>query len=1401
MPTGNLFVKETDLQTSRPNSVLRFERYYSSQSAPLNSAFGKGWSHTFDIWVKETPDGAKVHWPDGKVDSYTRMANKTYRKPKGVYNDLIMDDKYHFHVITPDKVTYSFDSKYHFNVTKIADLNGILFEFEYDKPFSKLIKVKDRWGDWIKFRYYAYNFIKSIEDSTGRKVRYKCLNKYYAKYLVKVTDVMGRQIKYKYDRKHNLIEKTYSDGVEVITKYDKKHRVIEQGSKKGERLFSFKYNDEARKVEYYEGDKKKKEYYYNKDNKITKVIDALGNYSQSKFDADGNLIEFRDKNGNIRKYKYDNLGNIIESEDPLGGIRRYKYNKRINKLVERVNEIGAVTKYSYDRNGNLEEIINPIGDITKYLWGSYGLPTAIVDPLGNMTGFSYDKKGNVIKVTRYLGADQKDAVVQLYNRDDIGRVILYSDPRGIKTKYKYDQKGRVLEILRKTERGKSIIVRMSYDAFSNVIAIKDIMGNVTEFSYTKGWWRKLSKTTNAVGGKAKNIYDVYGRRIGYINAAGDKTRYKYDPAGRLSAVIMANKSSLEYKYDPEGNLVELTDPRRNKLKYKYDKLNRVIEVTDRNGDKTLKKYDLAGNLIELVDPMGGKESYEYNGINRVTKKINQLGNEISYGYNRMGDLASIGGEGGKISLRYNTAIGKVSEISSGGNDFIRYEYDKSGNRIRILSDDGREINISYDNFNRAKNINAQGKEIEYKYDLNGNITCVSSGKEIKILYEYNKLNKAEQIEYDGKRIALNYDKLGRRIEKTLSNSIVVSYSYDQAGNLIQLEAKDTTNKTIDFFRYVYDASGNRIESESISGKTRYKYDGSNQLTEVEYSNGNREEYFYDGNGNRIKFIRSEKKEGHILKTESRYYFNTLNQMIKEVDKVEGTAGGKKMLYGYSRNGNLVRELCDDKDTVYLYDSGNKLSVVKVNGKEEVQYKYDLFGRRIKKIEGDKTTGYFYDGSNIIMEYDEEGKILSRYIGGKGIDEIFAKVSGDNEEYYIHDGQNSIRAVTDSEGKIVNRFSYSAFGTPRRWPAGTTPRCAFGFTGREFDSATGLYYYRARYYDPKLGRFTQLDPLGMPDGINRYIYARNNPIRWIDPLGLCSTGEGDSFFDWFDDFWSNEAEAAILGGVVLPPSAGQGADPARDTLPNIPSDINLPSISDIIGTIIDIITGFFGEGGNDSADGSGGVQGDAPNSDGSIFGDIFGGDIFLPPDTSGGTVEPSSPPENTPIPPSLPVTIEGPVTEEGPEVYPIDDTSSPRIDEPIYEPPPQDEGVPIEEPTPPMIVEPVPDIPDEQEGVPIDRPSTDDIINKSEKGKGGKEDWNKSDEDKLNRLKRGEEKSDEKIYPKPVSSEKNRDYIYKKVNEINPQQDKYKTKTGRAINNTVKAIGQTMDFADQLRTDK
>jgi RHS repeat-associated protein len=157
----------------------------------------------------------------------------------------------------------------------------------------------------------------------------------------------------------------------------------------------------------------------------------------------------------------------------------------------------------------------------------------------------------------------------------------------------------------------------------------------------------------------------------------------------------------------------------------------------------------------------------------------------------------------------------------------------------------------------------------------------------------------------------------------------------------------------------------------------------------------------------------------------------------------------------------------------------------------VTFAYDPFGRRIQKTSpAAGTTNYLYDGPNVVVDL-VNGAFFADYLEGPGIDEFLVTFAVSDTDYvfFAADELGSITSLSGSSANVTDTYSYKPFGITT--PAGTTYN-RYRYTGREWDQETGLYYYRARYYDPQIGRFVRQDPARFAAGVNFYAYVTNRP---------------------------------------------------------------------------------------------------------------------------------------------------------------------------------------------------------------------------------------------------------------------------------------------------------------------
>lgn len=234
-----------------------------------------------------------------------------------------------------------------------------------------------------------------------------------------------------------------------------------------------------------------------------------------------------------------------------------------------------------------------------------------------------------------------------------------------------------------------------------------------------------------------------------------------------------------------------------------------------------------------------------------------------------------------------------------------------------------------------------------------------------------------------------------------------------------------------------------------------------------------------------------------------YVRNSLNQYT--------SVGG--VTHTWTANGNLL----NDGSRTFGYDYENRLTSVSGG----ISYAYDAQERRVEKNVSGAITKYIYDGSQIIQERNAAGSVIREYIYGAGIDEPMMLRTPSSSYYYQFDALGSVAHVNGSSGAIVESYKYDVYGQFSR--SGTDIENQYFFTGRQYDPETGLYYYRARYYSPSLGRFLQTDPLHYVDGPNLYTYVTNNPVNLIDPLG----------------FWTVQIGGTGSGGLAGGGSASAG----------------------------------------------------------------------------------------------------------------------------------------------------------------------------------------------------------------------------------------------------------------------
>jgi RHS repeat-associated protein len=315
---------------------------------------------------------------------------------------------------------------------------------------------------------------------------------------------------------------------------------------------------------------------------------------------------------------------------------------------------------------------------------------------------------------------------------------------------------------------------------------------------------------------------------------------------------------------------------------------------------------------------------------------------------------------------------------------------------------------------------------------------------------------------------------------TRPNSVSALYAYDNLSRLTSV-LHQLSGSTIDGAAYTVDNAGNRsAKTDELAGVTsNYSYDAIYELTKVMQGTNTTESYTFDPVGNRLSSL-----------SVSPYNYNTSNELTSTPSTT----------YSYDNNGNTLTKTDSTGTTNYTWDYENRLTQVTLPGTGgTVTFKYDPLGRRIFKSSSNGTSVYAYDGDNLIEETNSSGAAVARYAQTGNIDETLAMLRSGAASYYHADGLGSVTSLSSAAGSIANTYTYDSFG---KLTASTGSLVnPFRYTGRESDTETGLYYYRARYYDPTAGRFLSEDPAGFTAGTDFYVYVGNNSTNLVDPKGL------------------------------------------------------------------------------------------------------------------------------------------------------------------------------------------------------------------------------------------------------------------------------------------------------------
>lgn len=892
-----------------------------------------------------------------------------------------------------------------------------------------------------------------------------------------------------------------------------------------------------------------------------------------RFDAQGRATAMVDRNGNTTTLTYTganltritdavgrqlNLGYtgsvIASATDPLGRVWRFTYNG--NLLTTVTDPLGFTMTYGYSIAGLLTSVTDGRGFVQKRITYSTGAPrvirqefadggfetyqytlagtvvteTKLTDVLGRVMTKRFNAAGYVIGEIDELGQAstiERDMLTNVAKRttgpcgcpeatrtfDARGNVKSFTDRRGQQTEYDYDAN------------------------FTFVTQLKDALGRITRMAYDNRGNR--SSMTDALGRMTTYGFDGFGQLISVTDPLNHTTRYEYDANGYVNKITDANNDATTFEYDAVGRLKRLTDGEGRSTSTAYDDNDRITSVTDAAGVITRYEYDQDDNRTAIVNMQNKRWALVYDAKSRLVKNTDPLSQTTQYRYNADDEMVAMVSASGRTTRYEYDSRGQRAKMVDPLRGEVRFTYDNQKNLTTLTDQRGNTTTFTYDELYRLiAQRDPLGRTTTFDYDAVGNLTEKVDRLNRRTRFDFDALNRPATITYIDATVGYTFDEAGRltRLSDSQSGSIewnydaanrmltertlqgLVTYSHNKADQRLTMTAADRPP-----VNYEYDTAG-RLQKIIQGAETfTWSYDDLARMKDLQRPNNITTTYSYDA-ANKLNRITHANAAGIALE-DLQYGYNPDNEIESIASLASGTllptpkttsvadAANRGARFGpagytFDEEGQTRTKIDNQGTTSYDWDARSRLVKVTLPNGQQVGYGYDGLGRRISRLASGLTANFLYDGQDVVLDRAASG-IQIDYLNGAGIDNKLRQASANTGAlYFLQDHLHNTIGLADANGRAVDRLRYEAYGM-----GVSSSLTRYNYTGREQDVATGLMFYRARWYDPERHRFLTEDPLGFIGGLNLYSYVLNNPISHNDPLGLirdCSAEQIECF---------------------------------------------------------------------------------------------------------------------------------------------------------------------------------------------------------------------------------------------------------------------------------------------------
>ena len=856
--------------------------------------------------------------------------------------------------------------------------------------------------------------------------------------------------------------------------------------------------------------------------------------------------------------------------DPVGNVTRVAYD-RFGGATKIIDPLGQVTTIQRDTLGQATGVTMPNGHVVTNTYTGYLLTSTYDNATGQITNYSYNGFSRVITVSgnahaprtdiyykpAYAGSGDFGPVDHIYG----GNAGTHASPTGghLTASYLYNTWGQD-SIVTDGAGHKVTVLYSDTTHYSNPVQVTDPFARVVSKAHYDGAGRPDTVWAPSNGSLMPSVltYDQVNRATTVKDPLGFTTRYAYGPT-TLNRIIDPKGQVYRFDYNALGWTTtrrDLADTTKADT-LKYDAAGRTRTIRTRRSDAISLTYDPLGRVLTRSGPDFPVDSFRYDPAGRWMVALNpnaydsiasDVAGRLVYSLERLvGDASYI------MTFSYDTLGRPISRSAPQGGSVVTYGYSPTQGTLDTLCAAGQcSVWAARDSDNIA---HVLGFGVNNTNHWQQTIAIDSAHRVVSDSFQ------GTSVAHLNTEFAKQwfYDTLGRVTNEWPWNSVNgyggYKYRYDANGRMVNACADYTTGSPIiGLHRSCIDEYGEETEFTSI---TPYRYD----------STGNRRDSLamaVVGPGNHLTQFR-----GYVLAYD-------LNGNVISKKGSGGSWASDTTLFTWNASGVLTR--------VERWTPGAAHKII--------TYAYDALGRRVAKTVGTVTERYVHDGNGVVEDIDGATHALkAEYAWGPGGDNLLYVRSPSWTAGVILDPLNgTVRGLAMANGgQTVKQYPASYWGEISP-DTGFVVR--FRHAGREYDAEAGLYYNRARYYDPSLGRFLSEDPLGpAAGGINLYTYAGNDPIDNRDPSGLRYYGddwtpawddggldagdpadgyvlapvvvEANAFITDYIDFWRG-GPGGTLGHIFGLPDLGGGEGAAPGPTPPSETDQQAPTCHNVLG---------------------------------------------------------------------------------------------------------------------------------------------------------------------------------------------------------------------------------------------